>query len=330
MNDRRSFLKKIAGAAMLAASPLSFLSSESRAAQAGTVQDDELLFTETRLMMGTFVSLTVSGVEASRAAEAMHFAFASMVQAEALFTRFSGSSALGQLNSGGILRDVPAELADVVQASARIHAQTGGAFDPTVLPVMEVMEGGHVQRAELEDARQLVGMGRVRMEGRSVRFERGGMRMSLDAIAKGYIADLAAKSLCAGGIADFLVNAGGDIVAHGSKNGRPWKVAVENPGRYEGRTEYLAVCSLSGRAMATSGDYEAAARGRRHLVDPLARNARHLQSATVLAPTAMEADALATALCVMPEPLTFIEAMPHTACLLVMADGRVLTSSRWA
>lgn len=326
--ERRSFLKKLAGSALLAAAPFQALASSARAGSSPA--DDERLFTETRLMMGTFVTLTVSGVEASRAAEAMHRAFTVMAEAEALLTRFSASSALGQLNSGGILSDVPAELSDVVQASLRIHAQTGGAFDPTVLPMMEVLERGHMQRAELEEARELVGMGRVRMDGHAVRFERGGMKMSLDAIAKGYIADLAVKSLRASGLADFLVNAGGDIVACGTRAGRPWRVAVENPGRYQGRTDYLAICSLSGRAMATSGDYESAARGVRHLVDPLARGARPLQSATVLAPTAMEADALATALCVMPEPLTFIEKMPHTACLLVMADGTIRTSSRWA
>lgn len=328
MMERRSFLKKLVGSALLAAAPVQALASQTGVAS--RTADDERLFTETRLMMGTFVTLTVSGAEASRAAEAMHSAFTAMAQAEALLTRFSGASALGQLNSGGLLHDVPAELSDVVQASLVIHGQTGGAFDPTVLPVMEVLAGGHVQRSELEEARELVGMGRVRIDGRDVRFERGGMRMSLDAIAKGYIADLAVKNLRASGLEDFLVNAGGDIVARGTKAGRPWKVAVENPGRYQGRTEYLAVCSLSDRAMATSGDYESAARGVRHLVDPLARGVSPLQSATVLAPTAMEADALATALCVMTEPLAFIESMPHTACLLVMADGTVRTSSRWA
>lgn len=323
MVERRSFLKKLMSTALLAAVPLP-------AFAAGKPKEPEAapLFTDTRLMMGTFVSITVSGVEEGRATEAVHSAFAAMAHAEALLTRFDASSALGQLNGAGMLNDIPQELAHVVKAAALIHAQTGGAFDPTVLPVLEVLESRNVQRGELEEARQLIGMGRVRCDSRSIRFERGGMRMSLDAIAKGHIADIAAQSLLSSGLGDFLVNAGGDIVAHGSKAGRPWRVAIENPGRYEGRTAYPAVCSLSGKAMATSGNYESAGRGFRHLIDPLGRDISAPLSATVVAPTAMEADALATALCLMPDPMAFIEARPHTACCLVTAEG-VRCSSRW-
>ena len=318
MIDRRSFLKQLAGAAVLAAAPFPAFASM----QGGM---KSALHTETRLMMGTFVTVTTHGLSESHAAEAVAGAFSAMSRAESLLTRFDSASALGQLNTAGALCDMPVEAMDVIHAASLVHQSTAGAFDPTVLPMVEAMEKG----AGLEDARALVGMGRVHIDGSAVRFDRAGMKMSLDGIAKGYIADLAVKNLRASGLADFLVNAGGDIVARGTKAGRPWKVAVENPGRYQGRTEYLAVCSLSDRAMATSGDYESAARGVRHLVDPLARGVRPLQSATVLAPTAMEADALATALCVMTEPLAFIERMPHTACLLVMADGTVRTSSRW-
>ena len=82
--------------------------------------------------------------------------------------------------------------------------------------------------------------------------------------------------------------------------------------------------------MATSGNYESAARGTSHLIDPLGRTGIRPVSATVIAPTAMEADALATALCVMAEPMAFIERMPHTACCLIMPDGSVHRSSRWA
>ena len=234
--------------------------------------------------------------------------------------------ALCQLNASGSLRDLPVVAVDVISAASRVHQRTGGPFDPTVLPMVEALEKG----AGMEDARALVGMGRVRMDGRTVRFGREGMKMSLDGIAKGYIADLGAKHLLRAGVRDFLINAGGDIVAHGSKAGKPWKVAVENPGKYEGRTAYPAVCALKGQAMATSGNYESAAKGFGHLIDPLGRKGVRPVSATVIAPTAMEADALATALCVMEKPLAFIESMPHTSCCLIMPDGSVLRSSRWA
>lgn len=319
MIDRRSFLKQLAGAAVLAAVPFPAMASLPKGAEGA-------LHTETRLMMGTFVSMTTHGLSEAYASEVMDRAFASMARAEALLTRFDSASALGQLNAAGGLRGMPSELRQVVLAASQIHRSTGGAFDPTVLPMVEAMEQG----ADVKEARALVGMERVRLEHSAVRFEREGMKMSLDGIAKGYIADLGAKQLLKAGVQDFLINAGGDIVAHGSKAGKAWKVAVENPGKYEGKTAYPAVCALKGQAMATSGDYEAKARGFRHLVDPLGRSVVRPLSATVVAPTAMEADALATALCVMPDPVAFIERMPHTACCLVMPDGQVLRSSRWS
>lgn len=319
MIDRRSFLKQLAGAAVLAAVPFPAFASM----QGGM---KTALHTDTRLMMGTFVSVTTYGLSESRAAEAVAGAFSAMARAEALLTRFDSASALGQLNTAGALRDMPAEATEVILAASRIHQRTAGAFDPTVLPMLEAMNSG----ADAKEARTLVGMGRVRIDGSAVRFERSGMKMSLDGIAKGYIADLGAKHLLRAGVRDFLINAGGDIVAHGSKAGKPWKVAVENPGKYEGKTAYPAVCALKGQAMATSGNYESAARGTSHLIDPLGRTGIRPVSATVIAPTAMEADALATALCVMAEPMAFIERMPHTACCLIMPDGSVHRSSRWA
>ena len=319
MIDRRSFLKQLAGAAVLAAAPFPAFASM----QGGM---KSALHTETRLMMGTFVTVTTHGLSESHAAEAVAGAFSAMSRAEALLTRFDSASALGQLNTAGALRDMPVEVMDVIHAASLVHQRTAGAFDPTVLPMVEAMEKG----AGLEEARALVGMGRVHIDGSAVRFDRSGMKMSLDGIAKGYIADLSAKHLLRAGVRDFLINAGGDIVAHGSKAGKPWKIAVENPGKYEGKTAYPAVCALKGQAMATSGNYESAARGFSHLVDPLGRTGIRPVSATVVAPTAMEADALATALCVMPEPMAFIERMPQAACCLVMPDGTVHRSSRWA
>ena len=318
MIDRRSFLKQLAGAAVLAAAPFP--------AFAALPSMKSALHSETRLMMGTFVTVTTHGLSEAHAAEAVTGAYSAMARAEALLTRFDSASALGQLNASGGLRDLPVEVMDVIHAASHIHKRSGGAFDPTVLPMVEAMEKG----AGLAEARALVGMGHVRVEGSSVRFDREGVKMSLDGIAKGYIADLGAKHLLRAGVKDFLINAGGDIVAHGSKAGKPWKVAVENPGKYEGEIAYPAVCALKGQAMATSGNYESAARGFSHLVDPLGRKGIRPVSATVVAPTAMEADALATALCVMAEPMAFIERMPHTACCLIMPDGSVHRSSRWA
>ena len=107
MIDRRSFLKQLAGAALLAAAPIPAFASAQRGAKSA-------LHSETRLMMGTFVSVTTHGLSESHAAEVVNGAFAAMARAESLLTRFDSASALGQLNTAGALRDLPVEATDVI------------------------------------------------------------------------------------------------------------------------------------------------------------------------------------------------------------------------
>ncbi|WP_294558524.1 FAD:protein FMN transferase [uncultured Mailhella sp.] len=325
MLTRRFLLKAMAAAATMSALP--------RPALALTSPDP---FVETRLMMGTFVTITVSGVSDTHAADATGRAFARMVGLEDMLTRFDSASPLGQLNSAGVLRDAPQELLLVADAASRMHRITEGAFDPTILALLDIMEqraGAPLDDKEEAELAGLIGMEHVRREGSTLRFMRGGMKMSLDGIAKGYIADEGARALRASGVKDFLINAGGDIVAQGSKAGRPWRVAVENPEKYQGRTEYPAVRSLYNEAMATSGSYENIldAEGKtNHILNPATGRCSTLPGASVVASSAMEADALATALCVLSQPVAFMENLKDASCLITLPGGRVLQSRRWA
>lgn len=323
MFTRRFFLKSLSAAAAM----LPFT--------AVARPESPEIASETRLMMGTFVTVLISGVSDTHAAEASGRAFARMADLEQTLTRFSSSSPLGQLNSAGRLRDVPQEFLTVIRAAARMHQVTSGAFDPTVLPLLRVLE----QNPDTPDAKamteaaELIGMERVHVSEQGIYFDRTGMKVSLDGIAKGYVADEGARVLLASGVNDFLINAGGDIVAHGSKNGLPWRVAVENPEKYHGRTEYPAVISLHDQAVATSGSYEniLSRNGRvNHILNPVTGRCTSLPGASVLASSAMEADALATALCVMPAPVAFMEHTPGTACLLTLEGGGIKKSSRWS
>ena len=324
MLTRRFLLKAMAAAAAVTALPRPVLALASSP------------LTETRLMMGTFVTIKIAGTSPMHAADAAGRAFERMAALENMLTRFDSASPLGQLNATGVLRDAPAALLDVATASARMHGLTQGAFDPTILPLLELLEqsaGSALSSRDMDEAAELVGMSHVRMEGRSIRLTRSGMKMSLDGIAKGYIADEGARTLLSAGVKDFLINAGGDIVARGSKNGAPWRVAVENPEKYHGNTEYLAIRTLTNQAMATSGIYENVFDGngaRHHLLNPATGRCATLPGASVVAPSAMEADALATALCVLSRPVEFTEGLAQTACLVSLPEGAVRTSSRWS
>lgn len=325
MFTRRFLLKGLAAAAAAAA-----LSRPAPAPAQGSSP-----MTETRLMMGTFVTISIAGTSPMLAADASGQAFARMAELENTLTRFDSASPLGQLNAAGVLHDAPAALLNVTAASARMYGLTSGAFDPTVLPLLELLEkntGTSLSSQDTAEAAELVGMNHVRMEGRSIRLTRSGMKMSLDGIAKGYIADEGARVLRAAGVKNFLINAGGDLVARGHREGRPWRVAVENPEKYHGKTEYLATRTLTDEALATSGIYENILDKegvRHHLLNPATGRCATLPGASAVAPSAMKADALATALCVLSCPVDFVEKLPQAACLICLPQGHIRRSSRW-
>ena len=217
---------------------------------------------------------------------------------------------------------------------------TGGAFDVTVLPLLRLLDAhrnptGSLRLAEgeLREALELVGAEHLEASGKALRFARSGMGLTLDGVAKGHIAEAMSRELAAAGCPDHLVDAGGDMVARGRKApDAPWRVAVEDPQK---RGEYPQVVELpAGGAIATSGGYEVfydAAQSHSHLVSPATGQSPALAGVTVTAPDGLMADALATALSVMPprEALALADALPGCACCLLRRDGLAQVSGRW-
>jgi thiamine biosynthesis lipoprotein len=159
------------------------------------------------------------------------------------------------------------------------------------------------------------------------------MGITLDGIAKGYVVDVMAHILQTEGVGDFLINAGGDIRTHGRReDGRAWQVAVQDPQK---GAPYPEVFSLPAGAVATSGSYEIffdGERTRHHIVNAQTGSSpQPCQSVTVTAPTALAADALATAVFVMGpvRGVAFIDSLPDCACLIIDEANRQLTSRRW-
>lgn len=284
--------------------------------------------------MGTYLELTVP---ATAGEVAMRQALAASRSVEQRMSYFLPASELSLLNARAARSVMPlsAELAQVFAAADLAHAASGGAFDPTVRPLLEAW-GFHdgrptkrPSRADLRTARERVGWTRVERDERGAAFAAEGLTIDLGGIAKGYGADRAAAALTAAGCAG-LVNAGGDVRATGPQpDGSPWRVGVRDPRRPDC---LLATIELAGpTAVATSGTYEQGAEidGRRvsHIVDPRSgQPAADVVSATVLAPTAIQADALATACVVLDagEALRLLEGLPDVEGLLVArrAGGR--------
>jgi thiamine biosynthesis lipoprotein len=208
--------------------------------------------------------------------------------------------------------------AAVVRLALDVAARTGGAFDPTVQPLVELW-GVHGARrtvapteAEVVAARAQVGFGRVSLSEREGVWWLGcgGTALDLSAIAPGYAADRVSDALAARGVASSLVDVGGEVRVRGrGPSGAGWRLGIDLPEPGLAPGEALAgVVTVADRGVATSGNYRNryVLEGQEvvHELDP--RTGRPalvgVASATVVAPTAALADAWATALMVLGEP----------------------------
>lgn len=301
--------------------------------------------TLSRVMMGTYVTITVAAVSSMQATEALDKTFAKMASLEAVFSRHMSTTPVAELNRTGVLRDAPMELTSLVQRAQRYGVLTSGAFDITVQPVIDLFRAHQTSNRHMDlddnalrEAQALVGMDHLSVSAHSLSLNRQGMGITLDGIAKGHIADLASAELTKLGVHNHIINAGGDIVVRGMKTvahgSQPWRIGISAPQAGQA-TDIIDAISLTNAAVATSGSYEVyydASREHHHLISPLTGASPSLAaSVSVKAPTAMEADALATALSVMAphDAIRLVQSLPDRECLVVTRDGRRIQSHGW-
>jgi len=295
--------------------------------------------TRSRLAMGSFVTITVMHSSQAKADDAIGKAFEEMDRVSRPMDRYNSASAVGTLNHDGQLVDIPREVADVVARSLHFHKVSGGAFDVTVKPVIDLYKehfaayGTAPSDEKVAKMVDLVDAGLIQFDGKSIRFAKEGMGITLDGIAVGYVVDCGAEVLRRMGVKHGLINASGDIRAIGGKDSTtPWRVAVQNPDK-EG--PYLDAIAMVDGAIATSGNYEIYFDKEKlyhHIVNPdTGRSPRQCGSVTVLAENSMDADALSTTVFVL-EPdagKQFIENMPKTECLILTSAKEKIASSGW-
>ena len=190
---------------------------------------------------------------------------------------------------------------------------------------------------EIATALQYVGSDKITLDPafRTITLSRPGMSITLDAIVKGYAADLALDAIRDSSAVAGLVDIGGDIVCFGHPPNRDgWDIGIQNP--FQPATapmdtsagSILATIRLTDAAVATSGDYQRTlqiqGQSYSQIIDPRTGLPVHqAPSVTVIAPTAADADALATACSVLsvPEALDLINSIPHTEALLITGSA---------
>ena len=172
--------------------------------------------TETRNLMGTFVTLTLLHPGREKAQEVLGAAFQRMEALIRLFDRHDPASALSALNERGSLPDPPPDLLNLLGRSLAHYARTGGRFDVTIKPVLDLYESqqekGRLPAARaIKEALGRVGAAGLKLSPRKIAFSKEGMGITLDGIAKGTVVDETIAFLRKEGIRHALVDAGGDL-----------------------------------------------------------------------------------------------------------------------
>ncbi len=264
------------------------------------------LFENSRILMDTLVTISLYDRDETHSQQVMEAGFQKIARVDEVMNAYKKGSEVWEVNqaSGDSFVPVGKGLFGLLSRSLRFSRLTKGAFDPTVGP-LENLWGFTKDKyrvpkeEEIEMLLPLVGYKRVRLDGLHQRIflPLKGTKIDLGGVAKGYAADKAAEVMEEMGIPGGIVNAGGDIRLWGKKpRGGLWRVAIRHP-RQQG--EFIGYLHLPSQGVATSGDYERCffQMGKRyhHILDPTTGYpADSAVSVTVIAPSAEQADILAT------------------------------------
>ena len=247
------------------------------------------------------------------------------------------NSIISQLNAGDTSVRVDPLFVEVFNKAKEIHRETGHRFDPTVGALVNAYGFGPTgptwpDSAQVDSMMQYIGMDNVRIEKGKVPTDPYGVVFDFNAIAQGYTVDLLAEFLESRGVNDYLVEVGGELRAKGvNAEGRVWQVGIDKPIKEREKDTFQAVVALSGRSLATSGNYrkfrvdEETGQKYVHTIDPLSGYPvqQALLSTTVVADKAMDADGYATAFMVMgvDAAIEFVEARNDLDALFVYSDS---------
>ncbi len=284
-------------------------------------------FHQERATLGTFVQIDIcaNSGDIEKTAKAFEDVWARFEEINSGMNAYNPQSEVSAIKNyeTGVGVPISESLAGVIGLSKDISQKTGGLFDITVRPLIDVWKKAQETQqeptyAQIVSAGLKVGSDLIEFtEDGALRFLYPGMEIDLGGVAKGYAVDEAVRILRLQGFQDFFIDAGGDVyVAGHNLKGESWRIGIQHPRK---ANELIDVLSVSDQAVTTSGDYERffEISGKRfsHIFNPHTGYPQDTNiSATVIAPSAMEADAYSTALMIW-------EPEAGVACMDSLGDG---------
>lgn len=223
--------------------------------------------------------------------------------------------------------------------SVELNKLSFGYFDPTVSPLINAMGFGYEETENVEKLDSLldfIGISKSRIEGNRLVKDDSRLTFNFSAIAKGFGSDEVAEMFKRNGVNDFIVEIGGEVVAHGkSPRDGAWNVAIESPSA-DLKREAKLIVELEDKSMATSGDYRnfKVEEGKKysHIVNPITGRLTptDIVSATIVAEHCIDADAFATSCVAMGSELAKIMVEDnHIAAYFILDDMTVWSSSEF-
>lgn len=250
---------------------------------------------------------------------------------------FEPNSIISSINNSDTPVVADKWLRDIIILSKEINKKTAGAFDPTISPLINSWGFGFKQNkfpteSDVEEMMSLVGMDKIELsDSGKVTKQDKNITLNFSAIAKGYAVDLVASLLNDKGVENYLVNIGGEIACRGvNEKNEEWRVGIDKPEESNMGGDIHSVLSLSGKSLATSGNYrrfkEVEGQKVWHIIDPRTGypTGSRVLSATVIADDCATADAYATALMVLgvEEGMAIIEAdLASEAMIITPGDS---------
>lgn len=290
--------------------------------------------------MGTFYRVSLAGVDPQEEASLREAITAQLAKDDGEISTYKPHSVLSRFNqyTGNEPQPVSADMADLVVCALRIGALTKGAMDITVGPLVNLWGFGpekqpvkEPEQQQIDQAKAQTGLQHLtvihKAEGQWLQKDLPGLYVDLSTVGEGYATDNLARLMERRGIRNYLVSVGGAVVSRGyNDQGKPWRVAIQKPTDQENAVQ--AIVDLQGHGISTSGSYrnyyEVEGKRFSHIIDPATgRPITHkLVSATVISPTATEADGWDTGLMVLGTEKALALAKQHgLAVYLITKEG---------